>query len=92
MYKQITATEEILGQAVDLTRPSVVVYMDDEEDWFMQSLEKAVYWRRPAISLIQLKRSALANLRWIASLSPSALMGIASPLFLTSLVFGDDGG
>lgn len=76
VYKQLTATEDILKEAVDLMRPSVVVYLDDEEDWFMQSLEKAVYWRRPAISLIQLKRGALANLRWIAHLSPSALMGI----------------
>lgn len=83
VYKQTTATEEILSEAVELTRPSVVVYLDDEEDWFMQSLEKAVYWRRPAISLIQLKRSALANLRWIAQLSPSALMGIS----LTDLKF-----
>ena len=86
MYKQIDATEEVLAVAVDLTGPAVVVYLDDEEDWFMQSLEKAVYWRRPAISLIQLKRSALANLRWIAELSPSALMGMSS---FCSCVFCD---
>ena len=86
VYKQIDATEEVLAVAVDLTGPAVVVYLDDEEDWFMQSLEKAVYWRRPAISLIQLKRSALANLRWIAELSPSALMGMSS---FCSCVFCD---
>jgi hypothetical protein len=82
VYKQLSATEEILKEAVDLTTPSVVVYLDDEEDWFMQSLEKAVYWRRPAISLIQLKRGALANLRWIASLSPAALVGIHPSCFM----------
>jgi len=77
MEKQQSATEVILGDMVRLLDPSVVVYVDDEEDWFMQSLERVVYWRRPAISLIQLKRNAIPNLRWIASLSPAALAGIS---------------
>lgn len=75
VYKQTTAMEDIIGDAISYMDPSVVVYVDDEEDWFMQSLERSVYWRRPAISLVQLKREALVNLHWIASLSPSALAG-----------------
>jgi hypothetical protein len=75
IVQQQTATEAILADVLSYLNPSVVVYVDDEEDWFMQSLERVVYWRSPAISLIQLKRTALVNLRWIASLSPSALEG-----------------
>jgi hypothetical protein len=75
IYKQTTAMEDIIGDAMTYMNPSVVLYVDDEEDWFMQSLERAVYWRRPAISLIQLKRTALVNLHWVASLSSSALAG-----------------
>lgn len=75
IYKQTAAMEDVIGDAISYTNPSVVVYVDDEEDWFMQSLEKSVYWRRPTISLVQLRRTALANLHWIASLSPSALAG-----------------
>jgi len=55
----------------------VAVYVEDEEDWIMQVLERVVYWRQPAISLIQLKRGALPNLRWISTLTPSALAGIS---------------
>jgi hypothetical protein len=69
------ATAEILDDAVRLVSPSVVVYVDDEEEWFMGSLEKSVFWRRSSISLVQLKRAALHNLRWIASLTPHALAG-----------------
>ena len=69
------AAAEILDDAVKLVSPSAVVYVDDEEEWFMGSLEKSVFWRRPSISLIQLKRAALHNLRWIASLTPHALAG-----------------
>ena len=75
--KQQSATKDILADAIEMLNPSVVVYVDDDEDWFMQSLERVVYWRRPAISLIQLKRNAIPNLRWIASLSPAALAGIS---------------
>jgi len=42
----------------------------------MGSLEKSVFWRRSSISLVQLKRAALHNLRWIASLTPHALAGL----------------
>ena len=77
VYKQTSAVEDVLSDAVIYTNPSVVVYLEDEPDWFIQSLERATFWRRPAISLIQLRRSALPNLRWIATLSPSALMGIS---------------
>lgn len=71
--KQESATEIILNDVISVLHPSVVVYLDDEEDWFMQSLERVVYLRRPAISLIQLKKAAIHNLLWIASLAPSAL-------------------
>jgi hypothetical protein len=70
------ATAEILDDAVRLVSPSVVVYVDDEEKWFMGSLEKSVFGRRSSISLVQLKRAALHNLRWIASLTPHALAGL----------------
>ena len=73
---QESATESILKDVVAVLRPSVVVYLEDDEDWFMQSLERVVYWKRPAISLIQLKRTGIQNLRWISSLTPSALAGI----------------
>ena len=73
---QESATESILKDVMTVLRPSVVVHLDDEADWFMQSLKQVVYWRRPAISLIQLKRATIQNLRWIGSLTPSALAGI----------------
>jgi molybdopterin-guanine dinucleotide biosynthesis protein A len=73
---QINAAEQVLSDAVNYLKPGVVVSVDDEPDWFVQSLERATYWRRPEISSIQLKRSALRNLRWIATLSPSSLLGI----------------
>ena len=72
---QESATETVLRDVVSVLWPSVVVYLDDEKDWVVQSLERVVYWRRPAISLVQLKRAAIQNLRWIASLTPSALAG-----------------
>lgn len=73
--KQAAAMELLLADVMDYLYPPIVVYVDDEPDWFMQSLERVVFWRQPAISLIQLKRRALVNLHWIASLSPSALEG-----------------
>ena len=75
--KQESATEQILADAIGFIDPSVAVYVEDEEDWIMQVLERVVYWRQPAISLIQLKRAALPNLRWISTLTPSALAGIS---------------
>ena len=66
----------MLNDVVSTLHPSVVVHLDDEEDWFMQSLKRVVYDQRPPISLIQLKKAAIHNLLWIASLAPSALAGI----------------
>ena len=77
--KQEGAMEEVLADAVSALNPSVVVYVDDEEDWFLQALKTVVYLRSPRVCRIQLKRSALANLRWIASLNPAALAGIFLP-------------
>jgi len=73
---QKSATESVLKDVVTALRPSVVVYLDDDADWFTQILKEVVYWRRPAISLIQLKRTTIQNLRWIGSLNPFALAGI----------------
>ena len=69
------ATAEILEDAVRFVSPSVIVHVDDEEDWWREILEKSVHSRRTTISLIRLKQAALHNLRWIASLTPHALAG-----------------
>ena len=74
---QENATESVLKDVVTALQPSAMVYLDDDADWFMQSLERVVYWKRPAISLIQLKRTDIRNLQWIGSLNPSALAGIS---------------
>jgi len=75
LYLQTNAVEAIIADTVIYVNPSVVIYLDDEPDWFLQSLERTTFWHIPAISMIQLKRSALPNLRWISSLSSSTLMG-----------------
>jgi hypothetical protein len=75
IYRQASATEEMVRHALLYLRSATVIHLDDEEEWFIQSIERAVYWRRPSIPVIQLKRDALYNLRWMASLSPSALAG-----------------
>ena len=72
-------TMEILDEAVKRVNPSVLLYVDDEEDWFKTSLETGFYRKERPISVIQLKRGTLHNLRWIGSLTPRALAGIHSP-------------
>ena len=71
----IEATIELLDYAANLVNPSVVVHIDDEESWFLESVMKSMLSRRQSTSLIQLKRQALHNLRWIGSLTPHALAG-----------------
>jgi hypothetical protein len=75
LYKQTNAVEDVISDNVVYVNPSVVMYLDDEPEWFLQALERATIWRTPPISMVQLKRGALPNLRWISSLSPSTLMG-----------------
>ena len=72
---QESAAERVFEEIMIALSPSVVVHLDDEA-WLIRSLQRLVYWQYPAISLIQLKRTAIQNLRWMASLSPSALAGI----------------
>ena len=82
LIQQKSAAELLLSDAVSYFKPSVAVYLDDEQDWFMQSLERVVYWRLPAISLIQLKRTSLPNLRWVAHLNARALESELAPPML----------
>jgi hypothetical protein len=79
IYGQASATEDMVRQTFAFLFRAVIVHIDDEEEWFIQSVERAVYWRRPAIPVIQLKREALHNLRWMASLSSTALAGLSLP-------------
>lgn len=79
IYRQAVAMEELVREASMYLNPRGIVYVDDEEEWIFQSVERAVEWRRPVISMIQLKREALQNLRWIASLNANALAGIPPP-------------
>ena len=76
LNEQESATEAVLREVIRSLNPSVVISLDDDADWFMQSLERVVYWHKPSISSIQLKRSALSNLHWMTTLTPSALAGI----------------
>lgn len=69
------ATADLLDYASRFVSPSVVMHVDDEEDWFMESLRDSILSRRPSISMIQLKRETLHNLRWISTLTPHALAG-----------------
>jgi hypothetical protein len=75
-YTQISAVEEIISDAVNYVKTGVVVSVDDEPDWFAHCLDRTTYWRQPAIASIQLKRSALANMRWMVHLSSASLKGI----------------
>jgi hypothetical protein len=79
------ATVDLLDYAVRFVNPSVLVHVHDEEDWLMESLRESIISRRPSISIIQLKRGALHNLRWISTLTPHALAGC--PTHLTVLNF-----
>jgi len=76
LNEQESATEAVLREVIRSLNPSVVISLDDDADWFLQSLERVVYWHKPSISSIQLKRPALSNLHWMTTLSPSALAGI----------------
>jgi hypothetical protein len=76
LAEQLSATEGELLEAISKLDPLFIVYLDNEEAWLLHSLERVVYWRRPTINLIQLKRRALSNLRWMATLSVEALAGI----------------
>jgi hypothetical protein len=67
--EQLSASEDQLRETIMKLDPLLVFHLDGEEDWFMQSLERVVGWQSQIARLIQLKRSALPNLRWIATLS-----------------------
>jgi len=77
LNEQESATEAVLREVIRSLNPSVVISLDDDVDWFKQSLARLIYWHKPSISSIQLKRSALSNLHWMTTLSPSALAGMA---------------
>jgi hypothetical protein len=77
---QEMATETVLREVISSSNPSVVISLDDDEDWFVQSLKQVVHWSQPRISSIQLKRSAIPDLHWITTLGPSALAGTVHAL------------
>jgi hypothetical protein len=79
LNEQESATEVVLREVVRSLNPPVVVSLDDDADWCMESLERVVYWQQPSISSIQLKRSALPNLHWMTQLGSFALAGIPFP-------------